>query len=292
MSNYIFVYPIANEEELARYRNYKEISPDPENFDRCIHRERYKEIEYFSKTNQVIFWNKRYFTNTRFRHIKSDLSDKIIFPRVSVEQYSHIVRDIYKEGWTPISNPYQYKMIELWGKTIPHDFLKRKIIITTKEHASNEFSRIHKQVANSYGQFFIKSIVKDFHYAGSVEGWIDTGMALSLENGSAYSLVMFSEYLLIKFDDKETLEYRCYYLNGKLSSISRYFDYEEHKPPKEIVDYAKFIEKSIIGKYLPKNVVVDLVDTECRGIIILEANDVCSSGRYSNNKLECFLKEN
>ena len=270
----IFCFKINNQEELEHHKNYHLIDKDPNNFNLCATREKWQEIEYALSRDRLMFWNSEThkFYDYNFNLITKDLKNDVIFPRVGVGQYQSIANDILMNGWDIISKPYEFNSVEMWPLTIPQEYTKRKLIVVQNKQASENFNYYYDLVKNNEDQFFVKSIRKGFHYAGGRVGWFDTGMSFSLEYGSSEGFALFSEYLKLKEDEEETLEYRCFFINGMLKSISRYLDYKEILIPREIIDYAKMLESKVV-----------------RGIILLEANDVCCSGRYISNRVEDFF---
>jgi hypothetical protein len=269
----IYVFHIKDQTELDKYRNYHLISKEPENRDLCIYREKWQEIEHFSKIGHCVFWVDG-FMDVNFNRIIRP--EGILIPRMSISQFERFPY-----------NRRDYARIVFWYK---HYHPGRKIIHGGPDLMENNFDFHYNEVKNSKGQFFIKSARKHWSYAGSLEGWHDSGASGSLcgEQGE----VMVSEFLNIKEDDMSplTVEYRCYYFFGKLCSISRYDDYVEHEIPEHITAFARSLIGDCVGKALPESVVIDIADTD-KGPVFLEANDVSCSGRYVMNKLETFPLE-
>lgn len=284
----IFAHPIKDQDRLDYIRNYEDISPNPNHQGRCVARERWQEVEHFSKTNQIIFWNSdtHTFTEHDFSPIKRDLSQEIIFPRPQVPEYKYITQDIFNMGWKPISLPHEFYAIERWMYIIPQKYINRKIITSTKEYVAQNFDSLYSKIKDEKGRFFIKSVVKDWSYDGSPEGWFDTGMCLSLEAGSANDQIMLSEWLELGEDEHDMLEYRCFVIGGELKSISRFMDYEYIPPPQEAYDYANYLIKELVGKYMPKNIVIDIAQLKSGDWVLIEMNDPTCSGRYIGNAVE------
>jgi hypothetical protein len=284
----IYVHSIKDQSRLEYIRNYKNISPNPYHQGRCVARERWQEIEYFSKTNQIIFWNSdtHTFTEYDFTPVIRDLSQEIIFPRPQVPEFYSITQDIINMGWKPLSLPHEFYAIERWMYIIPQKYINRKIITSTKEHVSQNFGSLYSKIKDNKGRFFIKSVIKDWSYDGSPEGWFETGMCLSLESGLADDQIMLSEWLELGEDEYDTLEYRCFVINGELKSISRFMDYELIPPPQEAYLYAQYLIDELVGKYMPLNIVIDIAQLKCGDWVLIEMNDPTCSGRYIGNTVE------
>jgi len=280
-------FVIENQKDLDYFNNYKSISLDPENFDRCVAREKWQEIDYFSNKNKAVFWNKNkhIFTDTDFNEIK--IKNRII-PRCNIPDFSRLAEDANKFNIPLITTPYEFHAIENWSQILPSHYLNRKVITTTKESAANNFKHYYDLVKDKYDRFFIKSIVKSWSYFGSLDGWYETGAAMSLEHGFEKDLVMFSEYVDIKEDEYGTIEYRCFIIDGEIRSMSRYFDYDIIVPSQEAADFiVNFIDKTV-GIYFPKNVVLDIMQLIDGSWSLIEANAIPCSGRYAGNALETF----
>lgn len=75
-------------------------------------------------------------------------------------------------------------------------------------------------------------------------------------------------------------EYRAYFINGHLSSISSYLDYEHAEVPKAIREFAEAFGTA--NAHLAKGFVADFCMT-AKGPALIEMNDFCYSGRYFDN---------
>lgn len=284
MKKVYYVMAIDSPKELQHYKEYHKISDNPEDRTLCIYRERWQEIEYFTKTGNCLFFDGTYLHTPDFQRYNIQTQD-ILCPRMSVPEASKFLR------WFPcVSTPDTYQAIEHWFKTVPTKFSKRCLITATQDDVQANFKSYVDKVIDATNRFFIKSVKKHWSYAGSLEGWHSSGASLSLGLGSGSALCLLSPFVTIKEDNLPPVyqEYRCFYFFGKLCSISRYCDYEVHHIPEHILQEAQIYEKEIIGKSLPETIVIDIADTEELGPIFLEANDVTSSGRYILNTVESF----
>lgn len=289
MNNILFCYAVKDAEDLKSIHDYKSISSDPENFQLCITREKSQEIEYFSNKGRAIFFNPetREFTETDFTPVEKSLVNYTIWPRVDIPNYWKLIYPLLERGWNPISKPYEYLSVERWMRTIPPQFINRRIIPTTKISLQESFDSIYSSIKNERGEFFVKSIKKDWSYSGSLSWWYD-GPAYSLEKGSGDDEVMLSEFIDIGEDEYDMLEWRCFVVDGLVLSISRYKDYESIPTPDKVSAYAREVVNHVAGKYLPKNFVLDVAQKRDGEICIIEFNDVCCSGRYVDNTVESF----
>lgn len=281
-------FTIKDQKDLDYFINYKSISPDPENFRRCVARERWQEIDYYSKKGEAVFWNsdKRIFTDTDFKEVKIN---KQLIPRcMDASDFPKLAEDANKLNIKLINTPYEFHSIENWMSILPQKYLNRRLIVTTKESASKDFKHYYNLVKDDNGRFFIKSVVKGWSYSGSPEGWYETGMVMSLEHGSEKDLVMFSKYIDIEEDDYGTIEYRCFIINGQVRSISRYLDYDIVVPTQDAADFiVDFVDKTV-GFYFPKNVVLDIMQSKDGNWHLVEANAIPYAGRYVGNIVETF----
>ena len=280
----MYVYSISDTDELNKYKNYHLISDNKENYNLCVYREKWQEIEFFSKTNNCLFYNteQNKITDTNFNIFEYD-SDIILFPRMSIPITLKFINN-----FKCISSIESYRNDKSWYKNINNDITKRKIIYGNILDIEKNFEYYLKQVKDSKNRFFIKSSEKHWSFSGDLNKWYEDGGGFFFNLGSDHSECIISEFIDIKTDNlsHKKCEYRCYYFFGKLTSISRYVDYDEHEIPEHILETAKSYEK-ILNK-LSNTIVIDIADTVDRGPVFLEANNICSSGRYFNNKVDTF----
>jgi len=281
-------FTIKEQKDLDYFINYKSIDPNSENFRRCVARERWQEIDYYSKKGKAVFWNKdeRIFTNIDFKEIK--IKERLIPRCLDASDFPKLAEDANRLGIQLITTPFEFHAIENWVQILPRKYLNRRIMTTTKEDASKYFKNYYDQVKDVKGRFFIKSVVKGWSYSGSPEGWYETGCAMSLEHGNGDDLVMFSEFIDIEEDEFGTIEYRCFIIDGQVRSMSRYLDYDIVPPSQEAADFiVDFVDKTV-GFYFPKNVVLDIMQLKDGSWSFVEANAIPYSGRYSGNIVETF----
>ena len=201
-----------------------------------------------------------------------------------------MVIDIDSNRGKNIISPYEHIAINWWMNSVPREYIKRNITVVPSYVASHSLKELCKLHMKS-NQIFIKSLFKGWSYTGSLEGWEDSRDYDICINEDDIQPIMFSDYIEFDYDDIDTKEYRCFYIDKKLRSISRYTDDESHMIPNEAVSYAKDIEKNLVGRYLPNSVVVDIGETKDNGYLIVECNDVSCSGRYLYNTPKSLFEE-
>lgn len=106
-----------------------------------------------------------------------------------------------------------------------------------------------------------------------------------LEKGRVYFFepkdgVMISEALVFDHKPDHKAEYRCFIVNGKVSSISSYTDYKSYPVPDEIQKLADDFAAEYAG--LAPGFVADFGMMD-RGAVLVELNDFSHSGRYVGN---------
>ncbi|MGD1524220.1 ATP-grasp domain-containing protein [Vibrio harveyi] len=116
----------------------------------------------------------------------------------------------------------------------------------------------------------------------------------SLERGSQ-DLVAIDDYIvyssvmnIIEDSKGRKEEYRCFMVDGKPVSISRYEDYEEFDIPSKVMEFAERFGGDFKG-YLPHIYVMDIAATD-KGLQLVELNPYEHSGRYFGNKPESFYR--
>ena len=92
--------------------------------------------------------------------------------------------------------------------------------------------------------------------------------------------LIVSDVMEIERADSHKGEYRAYFVNGQLSSISAYLDYDHAEVPAEIRHFAEAF--GIANAHLAKGFVADFCLTP-KGPALVEMNDFCYSGRYIDN---------
>lgn len=103
--------------------------------------------------------------------------------------------------------------------------------------------------------------------------------------------VIISEVLDLLTDEKGKLEYRCFIVRGRVSSISRYIDYDtDYEIPPEITAFAEaFVTDH--HALLPDCYVLDVGECARRGPVVIELNGIVASGRYEKNDFCKLLRD-
>lgn len=109
--------------------------------------------------------------------------------------------------------------------------------------------------------------------------------------------IVLSDYMEILKDgkaDQGTKEYRCFIVGSKVSSISRYADYEHYEIPAEVKEFAdrfaKMLGNDNLGFHMPPLYVLDVAETT-DGCQVIELNPIENSGRYLNNDIHQLLAD-
>ena len=135
--------------------------------------------------------------------------------------------------------------------------------------------------------FFIKSVQKGFSLLISPK---DIKTKFSKYIGDTEFEVIISQPINILPDNMDRpLEFRCYIMNNKCISVSRYDNTFSRDIEYSIYDYANELIVKIQTLPFPKYYVMDLCITE-NGIDIVEFNKIESSGRYAENKFITVLE--
>jgi hypothetical protein len=268
---------------LEFFQNWKDISDDPENYNLCVARERWQEIEFgLSRGDDgVLFWDGASLRGVDWHVAKLSL-DNLYFPRCGAPTYrDNTLFSIFSAlGGVPcVSSEDAFRRAEYWPFYVPERYLKRDVIVVPKIAVSEVLKRW------SDTPFFLKTLHKGWSFAGTADEFYQGGMAYSLDTGSADEPMIISDHMEIREDKHGKMEYRVFYVNGRIS-MSRYKDYESIPVEREARLFASTIHEHLIRtNVLPRNTVVDICLTKA-GPRIVEVNDLCSSGRYVDNTVE------
>ncbi len=103
--------------------------------------------------------------------------------------------------------------------------------------------------------------------------------------------ILISETLEILSDVKGKREYRCFVVRNKVSSVSRYLDYDtDYTIPSTVTEFATAIVADHIGT-LPECYVLDVAECQQRGPVAIELNGIVASGRYERNDFRKLLRD-
>jgi len=239
--------------------------PDESTYvDDTFRRERQIELnilKYINKTQNVQLYG--------FIEDRPNLFDYFIL-RTTIENY-----DIcqYKNLSTCLNNIVQIENVESWCSYDLREITKRPILETTiggllyNPELNNIFS-------NDKDQMFVKTKKKNFSFCAPIKEVIQDLKTYALANS-------FNTKIFISKPIDINIEYRCFLVNGKVSSISTYEDYKIHEIPNDVIKFADQCAK-LLSKYYNK-VVFDIGCSDSIGLFLVECNDIGLSGRYINN---------
>lgn len=278
--DYYYCFVISNKQDLIYTVNYDKISKDRENYKLCIARENYHEILEAVALDRCIFYNKdkRVFTDYNFNQIS--IEGKNIFPRCSATVANEMLEDIEKNNGISISTKQDNDKVENW---LEYYKPQRKILKMSIGEYEESYIQIFKELAGESKKLFIKSVKKGFSIV--LKGLYDDD---TLGNKSSKMEIYISEYIDISKDELGKKEFRCYIVDGKLTSISRYLDYNEHEIPEDVRQKALQIVSNI-PKEFPSSYVLDLgvynKNNTSIDIDVIEFNPIISSGKYIYNTI-------
>ena len=294
-------------EALDRQLAYEAISDDPEDYQRCIARERTLELEACRKAGVPYFF---ILETQETRHIrmsghggqdpfkKHQLFDADRNPVESLTGYEVLLRTYVSHEQRPLEFiehlggrnvadwPSQLLTLE-WYKHVRPEFLKRKL-------AWYRLDEVHGRdighLKDAAGRFFCKTSYKVQGYSGVTDDLVDF-LGYQTEVMPANTEVIISEPLDLMTNDHGKLEYRCYVVRGRVSSISRYIDYATNYaiPP----DIKTFVASFVAAHrhIMPECYVLDVAECWQRGPVVIELNGIVASGRYEKNYFTKLLSD-
>jgi hypothetical protein len=140
---------------------------------------------------------------------------------------------------------------------------------------------------DSDGKFFAKTSFK------AISGLTDNLLTLlgyDVEMMPPSTEILFSEPLQILTDARGKREYRCFVVQNRVSSISRYIDYDtDYEIPAQVEEFAAAFVADHRG-VLPSCYVLDVAETD-RGMVVIELNGIVASGRYERNDFRKLLMD-
>lgn len=256
---------------LEEYRNYEKVSDDPENRDRCIVRERWFEMEEAMKRGyQILFYN---FYDKCV--IKSDAISfdniSLAFIRGDLRGTTQIILYCLEHNIPIINNRYERKIIDYWPIFA--------VGISRRVQVINGAAITYEYIKEFYKD---RAFVKTLHKHMSAI-FPDDPYVLEYIMGGHEAIL--SEVMDIKKDEEGTLEYRCYVINNKLNSISRYSDYKKIPVPRKAIEYAKKVIDMNKNVFVP-HYILDICELTDGYYDIVEFNCLESSGRYIDNSVK------
>ncbi len=291
-------------EALDRQLAYESISADPENYHRCVARERTLEIEVCREAGIPFFLIldtpetravrmaghggqdpfKRHLLYDADRNPVESLAGHEVLLRSSVPHERSPLQFIESLGGVNVTDwGSQQKTLE-WYKHVRPEFLKRRMAWFPIGAALDQDLTAYR---GDHGLFFAKTSFKA--HSGLTDSLVSL-LGYDIEMMPATTEVIVSEPLSIWQDCRGKQEYRCYVVRNTVSSISRYIDYDtDYTIPEAISEFANsfvIAHKST----LPDCYVLDLAEAE-QGLVVIELNGIVASGRYEKNDFRKLLAD-
>ena len=94
---------------------------------------------------------------------------------------------------------------------------------------------------------------------------------------------------LVEFDSKR--KYRCYVIDGVVSSVSRFTDYEFESCEERAFCFSQNFVDEFCQTDFPATFVMDIAETTDRGWVVLELHPLGSSARYVNNRFDAMVSD-
>lgn len=305
--------------------DYEKVSEDPENFNRCMSRERAIEVAacreygipyYFiidvkDKNNRIrvsglgdalTSFSKYLVVDSQFRPV--ELTGKTIFLRTHAQDGENVM-DALGEFWAKRIMPdiIIRRAVKNWFNSVKPEFLWRKVhkfklwdlMGEDGEYSQAKEIELLREFTDLNWNVFVKtsdkytSSLKNIH-SSSIGVMYDV-FGYSLETMGLGTEFLVSEPMKLSKDGNgKSKEYRCYVVNGRLVSISRYHDYETLEIPEWIKWFGSaFVEEhsDIFGD--DASYVVDLCECDDNRIRVVEMNSIEWSGRYEGNFADAML---
>lgn len=294
-------------EALDRQLAYEAISDDPEDYQRCIARERTLELEACRKSGVPYFFIletpdtrhirmsghggqdpfKKHLLFDAGRNTVESLAGYEVLLRTHVSHEQRPLEFIEHLGGSNIADwPSQLLTLE-WYKHVLPEFLKRKLAWYRLDEVHGRDISYFK---NAAGRFFCKTNYKVQGYSGLTDDLVDF-LGYQTEIMPSSTEVIISEPLDLMVDDKGKLEYRCYVVRGRVSSISRYIDYATDYLIPAVIEAFASAFVAAHGDILPECYVLDVTECRQRGPVVIELNGIVASGRYERNSFTKLLED-
>jgi hypothetical protein len=293
---------VSSFEALDRQIAYETISDDPENYHRCIARERTLEIEACRKAGVPCFLIvdtpgtrnvhmighggqdpfRRHLLYDADRRPVDSLTGYEVLVRSSVGHEKSVRTFVEERGGSNIADWASQQYTLNWYKHVRPEYLKRRLawfpLGTALEEDLSDFR-------GADGRFFAKTSYKAL--SSLTNSLIDL-LGYNVELMPPSTEIIVSEPLSLLTDTKGKREYRCFVVRNRVSSISRYLDYDtDYLIPLEIERFAaEFVEAH--SERMPECYVLDVAEST-RGQVVIELNGIVASGRYEKNDFSKLL---
>ncbi len=205
------------------------------------------------------------------------------------EQYERFYKLLQEKNIKQVTDPAQYKLMHIFPNV--YDYVK-------SDTAKMEVFPLHSQIdvellKKSFGRFMVKDYVKSvkgtefprfFDQTITQESFVRWMQVFYQYRGDLLTGICIKEFLDLKRYGERTNEYRVFYINHEIATISRNSGQMDHapEPPKEL-----------LGKYKNLNspyYTVDYAELENGSWRIVEAGDGEVSGLSDNQDYEAYFR--
>jgi hypothetical protein len=298
---------VSSPEAFRRQLDYTSISDDPEDYSRCIARERAIELETCRNTGIPAFlvmdnperrsihisghgaqnnFGDHLLTTTDFAPV-DDLAGHSVLLRASVSHEQSLLKFLKGKGARLIADWKSQELTMEWYRHVFPRYLKRNMAWFPIDGI---FEQDLSRFKDADGRFFCKTNFK-IQGCSAVTDDLVPFFGYEIEMMGPSTEVLISEAIPLATDQKGKLEYRCFVVANKVSSISRHLDYDTgYAIPECISDFAgSFVDAH--RSRLPACYVLDVAETTDRGPVVIELNGIVASGRYERNDFGKLLAD-
>lgn len=301
-------------DELKRWENHESISPNKEDYSRCVARQYWEEIETCRRMNFQYFFAVKDrdaeigynpHTQSSFFPGKNPLS--LFTPEGNqvhaLEGYKMLIRCsvphesvctglIESLGGESLVSEEENKFVKQWYKVVNLSYLGRQHDWFCIDGLEGRYFKMKDrlEIVAVEGKVFVKlehksTLMESGLY--STQEAAENLMHVSLNlTGSE---VFISSPLKIQQDAKGKLEYRFFVVNGKPVSPSRYLDYDtDYDVPPIVIAFAQAFAKEHFLQ-MPNGYTLDVALCEDGKVVLIELNSINASGRYERNNFEEIL---
>lgn len=267
------------------YFNNKEVDPDL--------KQEYEAALQTGLFNVILFDYDRYLEDGKLtinplpdEHIKAVYRGWMLKP----DKYKEFYDLLRERNITLITTPQEYELFHIFPNVYPYlkDDTAKMIVFDSAQDIDL------KRVKNEFGRFMVKDFVKSVkgtsfpkYFENNVtEDEFNEQMKLFMEyRGGLYTGgICFKEYLDLKRYDNRTNEYRVFYINHEVATVSRNSGQ---------ADYASAPPTALIEKYKDLNSIyytIDYGEIEDGSWRILEAGDGQVSGLSDDQDYAAYFR--
>lgn len=216
------------------------------------------------------------------------IGDKKIIPHTGVYESNSLISAIRENNGISIISEEDLVRTSHWINA--YNTKRKTEIVTGAQLLDSSFI---EYIENNYGkEIFFKTVNKDYSSFLNVDFLRDPEslVARTLKYHLQDEFII-SEKMEILSDEIGPLEYRCFVIDKKVISISRFTDHIMHRIDAKVLEELQKVIDSIDYENFPSSFVVDLC--ECKDEIgnmfdVIEFNDLCGSGTYLYNSFLPF----